>query len=492
MATIQYGRLAGPAGFARNVAIKRLHAQFARDPSFVSMFLDEARLAARIAHVNVISTLDVLADGDEVSLVMEYVHGESLAGLLAVAKARGENVPTRVACTMLSHALHGLHAAHDTRGENGEPLGIVHRDVSPQNVIVGEDGIARVLDFGIAKAKDQRRVTPTGELKGKLAYMAPEQYRGEEVDRRVDVYGASVMFWEVLTGNTLFDGPNDASVARAVLEAEVVAPSTLVPEIPEALDRIVLRGLSRAREERFDSAREMARAIERDFGLATQSEVSDWVHGLVGDALQVRADALRKMQLRVEDRSQDASDVPGTRKMQTPLPPTPAPEVVVGTSATRIRPQLDASHASHSLPVAKFRSWKWFAASLVLAMLGLGVVLAMSGERSVPNPVSAGMHAPAPAIVQPSPPPPLGPTRPADAIAPQAVPAATSAPDNPATSEAAPSLEDVKASEPGPSGVDRKQKPKTGVVSKPRKERDCSQPFVVDAKGIRRVKRECL
>jgi serine/threonine-protein kinase len=493
MATIQYGRLAGPAGFARNVAIKRLHAQFARDPNFVSMFLDEARLAARIAHVNVIATLDVLSEGDDVSVVMEYVHGESLAGLLAVAKARGEDVPVRVACTLLSHTLHGLHAAHGTCGEHGEALGIVHRDVSPQNVLVGQDGIARVLDFGIAKAKDQRRVTPTGELKGKLAYMAPEQYRGEEVDRRVDVYGASVVFWEVLTGSTLFDGPNDASVARAVLEAEVKPPSALVSSVPEGLDRIVLRGLSRVRAERFETAREMALAIERDFPLATQSEVSDWVHGLIDDDLQLRSQALRKMQLRAEGKSTD-TPVPGTRRMQTPLPPA---EIPLGTPATRVGPQAQPGTAAHSLPVERLRSRKWLALGLLLALVG-GVVWASVGGKE--KGVKTKLAVPPPPAAVRAPPPLPDAVRQADAIAPQGPrprliegPEPSNVPAAPAhqpVAEPTEAPESIGKSRDAESSPARKERPK-GMPVKMR-ERDCSQPFYVDAKGIKRVKRDCL
>jgi serine/threonine-protein kinase len=175
MATVHFGRLLGPAGFARPVAIKRLHAQFARDPDFVKMFFDEARLAARIAHPNVVPTLDVVAADGEVFLVMEYVRGASLAQLIRTVRRSGERVQPLICVGIVSGMLHGLHAAHEARNDRGERMDLVHRDVSPQNVLVGTDGVPRLLDFGVAKASGRLQTTRDGQLKGKLAYMAPEQ-----------------------------------------------------------------------------------------------------------------------------------------------------------------------------------------------------------------------------------------------------------------------------------------------------------------------------
>ncbi len=177
MATVHLGRLIGAAGFARTVAIKRLHEQFASDPEFATMFLDEARVAARIRSANVVPIIDIVADGRELLLVMDYIQGESLARLMrSVTKAK-THVPLDVAVAIVAGMLHGLHAAHEATDEQGEPLGIVHRDVSPHNVLVGSDGLARLLDFGVAKAAGRIQTTREGQLKGKLAYMAPEQLR---------------------------------------------------------------------------------------------------------------------------------------------------------------------------------------------------------------------------------------------------------------------------------------------------------------------------
>jgi eukaryotic-like serine/threonine-protein kinase len=285
MATVHLGRMVGPGGFARIVAIKRLHACFAKDPEFVSMFLDEARLAARAPHPNVVSVLDVVASDGELFLVMEYVRGESVAGLGRAATPAAKPVAVGIALGVIAGVLSGLHAAHEAKTESGEPLGIVHRDVSPQNVLVGVDGVARVLDFGIAKAKYRLHSTKDGRLKGKLRYMAPEQLRRDDVDRRGDVYSASAVLWEMLTGRPLFDEEDHAVLVKRILETSVVSLRTLQPSLPEALDRIVLRGLASRPEDRFPTALAMAEALETVGAAATPREIGAWVVDTAARAL---------------------------------------------------------------------------------------------------------------------------------------------------------------------------------------------------------------
>jgi len=286
---VHFGRLLGPAGFARPVAIKRLHAQFARDPDFVKMFFDEARLAARIAHPNVVATLDVVAVDDEVFLVMDYVRGASLAQLIRTVRRRAERVQPLIGAGVVSGMLHGLHAAHEARNDRGERLDLVHRDVSPQNVLVGTDGVPRLLDFGVAKASGRLQTTRDGQLKGKLAYMAPEQVRGDPLSRRTDVYAASVVLWEVLTGKRLFYAENEASVLARVLNAEVPAPSSIVPDLPASFDRVVAKGLDRDPAKRYATAREMAAELEAVIGVASPTEIGEWVELTAADELRERA-----------------------------------------------------------------------------------------------------------------------------------------------------------------------------------------------------------
>jgi serine/threonine-protein kinase len=307
MATVHIGRLLGPVGFSRTVAIKRMHPQFTGDPEFVSMFLDEARLAARVRHPNVVSTLDVVATNGELFLVLDYVQGETLSLLCRRAAARDEKIPVGIAAAILSGVLHGLHAAHEAKNERGEPLGIVHRDVSPQNVIVGVDGISRVLDFGVAKAAGRLQTTHAGKLKGKLAYMPAEQLMGEHITRRSDIYAASIVLWEALTGLRLFVGENDGAILQSVLNQKVERPSKFRSEVPPALDTVVMRGLARNPADRFATARDMATALEAAVSVAIPPAVGAWVDGMAAETLSAQAERIA----RIESASDSAPDLAG-------------------------------------------------------------------------------------------------------------------------------------------------------------------------------------
>jgi serine/threonine-protein kinase len=261
MATVHYGRLLGPAGFSKTVAIKRLHPHFARDPEFASMFLDEARLAARIHHPNVVATLDVVAKDGELFLVMEFVEGLSLSGVFWECLRTNTPIPLGVIGAVIQNVLAGLHAAHEATTEQGMPLALIHRDVSPQNVLVGRDGVARVLDFGIAKAIGRSHTTREGRIKGKLAYMPPEQIRGQELDRRADIYAASVMLWELLTMRRPYDEDDDAATIYKVVHETPPEVRSFAPDVPAEIDALVMQGVSKERAGRFPTARAMAMAL---------------------------------------------------------------------------------------------------------------------------------------------------------------------------------------------------------------------------------------
>jgi serine/threonine protein kinase len=288
MASVHFGRLLGAAGFSRTVAIKRLHPHLSEDPDFLSTMIDEARVAARVHHPNVVPTLDVVAEGSELLVVMEYVRGESLSRLLRSETARLQRVPLPIASAIAVGTLHGLHAAHEATSDHGEPLGIVHRDVSPQNILVGVDGVARVIDFGVAKATGRLQTTRPGVLKGKMAYMAPEQLSSGEISRRVDVYAMGVVLWELLTGKRLFAGESDEQLVVRILVGAKEPPSRRAPEVPADLDAIVMRALSKSPEDRFGSAREMADALMRIVTPAFPPTVGEWVEVLARDALSRR------------------------------------------------------------------------------------------------------------------------------------------------------------------------------------------------------------
>jgi eukaryotic-like serine/threonine-protein kinase len=287
MASVHLGFLLGSGGFSRFVAIKRMHPQLARDASLVARFEQEVRLGARIQHPNVVQALDVVSRHDELLLVMELIQGETLAGLVEAAASAGAALPIGVALNIVTSALHGLHAAHEARDENDVPLALVHRDFSPQNVQVGSDGYARVLDFGIAKTLTQAIKTDIGALAGKLPYMAPEQLRQQPLDRRTDVFAAGVVLWEALVGKRLFGAthPDSPATILEVLERAIEPPSRLRSGIPESVDVAVLRALNREPKERFSSAREFALALEATGLSCGQTTVAECLRELCGERL---------------------------------------------------------------------------------------------------------------------------------------------------------------------------------------------------------------
>lgn len=302
MATVHLARFHGAIGFARAVAIKRIHRHLANDPTVAASFINEAKTASRVVHPNVVRLLDVVANDGELLLVLEYVLGESLSGALASCSRQDANVPLPVISRILCDVLEGLHAAHEAVDEDGEPLELIHRDVSPQNILLGADGIARVLDFGIAKAladttNKRDPSTRDGILKGKISYLAPEQVSGARPDRRVDVYAAGVMLWEALTGCRLFAGKTPGAVIADIASRDVPAPSTIRDEVSPELDAIALRAIERHRDLRFATAREMAIALEAACPPAMARDVASWLDGVAGETIRARVKLVREMEI---------------------------------------------------------------------------------------------------------------------------------------------------------------------------------------------------
>ncbi|MFT3775127.1 MAG: protein kinase [Minicystis sp.] len=321
MATVHLGRLLGAAGFSRTVAIKRLHPQLARDQEFCTMFVDEALLASRINHPNVVQTIDVVPEGKELLLVMEYVHGVPFAQLLGTVRRAGGRVPVRVVAGVMVGVLEGLHAAHEARSEAGLPLGVVHRDVSPQNVLVSVEGVPRVIDFGVAKAMGKMHATRDGQLKGKLSYMSPEQVRGAEVTRLSDIFSAAIVLWEALMSERLFDGKNPAELIMQVLSHPIQPPRSKFPDLPEELEAVVMKGLSRDPAERFATAREMAVALESAAGgVAPAREIAEWVESMANPALAQRAKLLESIEraLSAPPTSSERARIEGLLKASVP------------------------------------------------------------------------------------------------------------------------------------------------------------------------------
>lgn len=293
MATVHLARLEGAGGFKRAFAVKRLRPHLLSDGTFRKMLLKEAQLAARVRHPNVIPMLDVVSLDNELLLVMEYVHGESLAEICRRLASRKEYLPIPIAASILHGALLGLHAVHDAKDEQGKPLQLIHRDFTPQNIMVGSEGLVRVFDFGVAKALEALEETRPGQLKGKAAYTAPEQIRGGVLGPQVDVFAGGVVLWESLTLRRLFRGQQHIDRLHRIMEGDYPLPSTRRPEIPPELDAVVMRALALNQTERFRTALEFADVLAQAVTPAPAHVVSQWLRELCPATLEARAEMLR-------------------------------------------------------------------------------------------------------------------------------------------------------------------------------------------------------
>jgi serine/threonine-protein kinase len=298
MATVYIARQIGAAGFERIVVVKRVHRHLLGNREFYDMFRDEARVASMVHHPNVVPVIDVVEvthPDRELFLVMDYVESCSLSTIRKAAHESAQRIPVPVVARILYDTLGGLHAAHTAVDMQGRALGIVHRDVSPQNIIVGVDGSSRLIDFGVAKASHRLTETKSGSVKGKYSYMAPEQARGQAVDRRTDIFAAGVVLHECLTDKRLFRGDNELDTVRRIMEAEIPVPSSVQPALPAALDAVALRALERPPEKRFQTAVEMMEALESAISLASHREVAAYLERVCGSRLTERREALREM-----------------------------------------------------------------------------------------------------------------------------------------------------------------------------------------------------
>lgn len=303
MAEVLLGRLEGAAGFERYVAIKRLLPHFAEDSELATMFVDEGRVLARIHHPNVVAVEDLVDDGDAVFLVMEHLVGESLANFIQALRSRRLRLPPALAVYIVAEAAAGLHAAHELRDDEGRPLRLVHRDVSPQNLFVTEQGEVKVLDFGIARHEDRLGITRTGHAPGKLAYMSPEQLASRPVDRRTDIFALGVVLFEALTDRRLFRRESDVATIRAVCAGPIPDPRELSPDVPAGVAEACIRALSRAPEGRFTTALQMREtlldACTRSLGPGPELLLADLLRSGLGDQLSERAAWQREVRRRV-------------------------------------------------------------------------------------------------------------------------------------------------------------------------------------------------
>ena len=376
MASVHLGKLNGPVGFRRTVAIKRMLQTWSSNPRSRAMLIDEARLAARVSHANVVQTLDVVEHEDELFLILEYVEGQTLDHLLERVREGSGRAPRAVVIAILGGVLRGLHAAHEARGEDGQPLELVHRDLSPHNIIVDVHGVTRVLDFGVARARGRLQATQDDALKGKLSYLAPEQVHGE-TSRRSDLFTAGVVLWECLAGRQLFEGNSEADLLSKVLLCKVPTLESLGagdPPLQAILDQV----LDRDPERRFSSAGQMAEALEA-CGAAGASEVGAWVRGLAADTLADRARVLEVLE-------------------RAPIAATAVP------------------------PPKSGRTRQWLAGAVLAAVAGLAVAWGARAPAPVQLEPAGKLALPVkPVVVEAPPLPPAPPAPPAPAPAPTPV-----------------------------------------------------------------------
>src|SRR5713226_897970 len=263
MAEIFLARQTGVEGFEKTVVLKRIRPHLGDKKSFVRMFLNEAKLAAQLNHPNIIQIHDLGKVGDSYFIAMEYLFGRDMRRVIPKAEQQGIAFPIVYACKIASQVLEGLYYAHQKADLQGQPLGIVHRDVTPENIFVSFDGGVKVLDFGIAKAANQVEMTRAGEIKGKLSYMSPEQCMGKPLDHRSDIFSLGVVLYEWVTGFKLFTGESDVAVLKSITDGKIYKPSYFKADVPEQIEQILMRALEKDPEQRYQTAWEMQYDLDK-------------------------------------------------------------------------------------------------------------------------------------------------------------------------------------------------------------------------------------
>jgi hypothetical protein len=375
MAEVFLARHGELAGFRTLVVVKRVLPHLASDPDFITMFLDEARIASMLDHPNLVRIVEVGRHGDEFFLAMELVQGKPLSSLLRRALLHQHTIDPRVAAWIVAQAAAGLHHAHGLCGPDGRPLGLVHRDVSPQNILVSFEGAVKVIDFGIAGAVGRLTETGTGGLKGKLAYMAPEQARAESMDQRADVFALGVVLWETLCCRRLFARTTDVATLNAVLHEPIPFPSTMT-RAPAAVEAIVMKALCRDPAGRYQTAQELSQALERFAFQGDGCSIGDVasVMNRYFAAERARWATTTRLALEMAEPS-DSTHMRGMKMTQTGLPiGTPVPLAPVKTVAP------------------------WAVALGVVAALAVTLLVLLPWGRSTPaRGITAATLAPSPA-----------------------------------------------------------------------------------------------
>jgi serine/threonine protein kinase len=401
MSNVYLAVASGPGGVNKLVVLKALLPDLSTEPYALAMFLDEARLAAQLNHPNVVQTYEVGTEGDRHVIVMEYLEGQSLSATLRRAEKEGTPLPLALHLRIIINALEGLHYAHELKAYDGAPLLLVHRDVSPQNVFVTYDGQVKVLDFGIAKATSSSTHTATGIVKGKIAYMAPEQIIGDSVDRRADIYSVGCMLWAAAAGRKLWKDTPDVHIMRRAINGDLPTPQSVTPGCDDELNRIVMKALSSDANARYQTALELQQDVElylETLGAdVKQKEIARSVSELFASTrAELKALVERQLTLIQSDETYVSRDVTLSRPGSTTL--TGSASISVGTQAAAPDPSRRG---------ARGRGMLW--AAIVLLVFGGGAYFAKQRLEAA----AVSQAGPPATLAQPIPaaPVPAAPTR---------------------------------------------------------------------------------
>jgi serine/threonine-protein kinase len=414
------------AGLERLVVLKLILPHLAEDEDFLAMFLEEARLVARLAHPNLITILELTEIDGRHCLAMEYVQGDDVRRMEKFARVQGKPLPVGLVLRIIAEAAAGLHYAHQARNPQGQPLQLVHRDVSPQNILVGFDGGVKVIDFGVAKAAGSASNTATGVLKGKYPYMSPEQANGQPVDARSDLFALGVVLWEMLTGRRLFKGESDLMTLRLVRDCQVPPPSQLNPKLPPGVDELVLRALAPTPEGRFPDCGAFRLAIE-DYILqyrlpASNAHLSAYLRDLYTERITRESDPANLDQLAedadLDSKSNSSRSNARSVSQQAAGPRIPTPAGTMGTPVVPPPRPLTNTRDRHTLSIPPAPEPKRrvprvaILASVGTLLVCAGAAIVMLRQQpaevpqvTVPTPVVRTETGPVPA----DPPPPVEP-----------------------------------------------------------------------------------
>jgi serine/threonine-protein kinase len=412
MAMVWAARLKGTRGFQKIVAVKTMLPKLSEDPQFEQMFMDEASLASQIRHPHVVEISDLGEQEGVLFLVMEWIDGIPLNQLMKAAKPQG-GIPLPIGVRLVMQACAGLHAAHELRDGKGQLVGLVHRDISPQNILVTYDGVTKVVDFGVAKATALGNgATAAGQLKGKVSYMAPEQVRGEQIDRRVDIFALGIVLYALTTGKHPFRRESEAATMYTIASNDpVVAPRKFIPDYPVGLENVLLKSLAKDANDRYSTANEFLRALDQALPVAERAQTEEDVSGFLGKLLGAKREegriALNEALQRADQLGPTRANPNGANMMGPASQGSVSSVSTVGVAAT-----LGPENTFTSVGAPDYlgqRRKRTLAILALLACAGAGAGVFLMRREAAPPAAAAAVVPPAPVAPPIAAPPPTAP-----------------------------------------------------------------------------------